>query len=302
VAHLAEADARRLFAREAFPSMFAHCTEALRLSEAEAYLRIAVARASREHPVLLEMLADGRLHLSAIAKLAPHHTPENRDVLLARAVHRSKRQVEEPIRDLAPRPDVASSVRRLPEPVSRGAAQTPPELTAERVVQPLGGERYRVQFTASARLRDKLERLQSLLRTDVPQGDLAAIVERAVTNEIERIERRRNALTNRPRKRLEKTDVSRRSRHVPAAVRRAVNERDGNRCGYVSASGRRCADDTNLEYHHRRPFGMGGNHDPTNIGLLCRTHNCWLGELDYGRRTGEQRDSRKRTAAQQQGP
>ena len=53
VAHIGEVDRRRLYAREASPSMFAYCTEVLHLSEAEAYLRIAVARASREHPVLL---------------------------------------------------------------------------------------------------------------------------------------------------------------------------------------------------------------------------------------------------------
>ena len=62
VAHMAEVEGRRLFAREAFPSMFAYCTKALHLSEAEAYLRIAAARASREHPIILAMLGDGRLH------------------------------------------------------------------------------------------------------------------------------------------------------------------------------------------------------------------------------------------------
>jgi hypothetical protein len=62
VAHLAEVDERRLYARLAHSSLFAYCTEALHLSEAEAYLRIAGARASREHPALLEMLRDGRLH------------------------------------------------------------------------------------------------------------------------------------------------------------------------------------------------------------------------------------------------
>ena len=59
VAHIGEVDARRLYAREASPSMFAYCTERLHLSEAEAYLRIAAARASREHPVLLAMLPTG---------------------------------------------------------------------------------------------------------------------------------------------------------------------------------------------------------------------------------------------------
>ena len=54
VALIGEVDARRLYAREASPSMFAWCTEVLHLSEAEAYLRIAAARASREHPMLLD--------------------------------------------------------------------------------------------------------------------------------------------------------------------------------------------------------------------------------------------------------
>ena len=49
VAHIGEVDARRLYAREASPSMFSYCTERLNLSEHEAYLRITVARASREH-------------------------------------------------------------------------------------------------------------------------------------------------------------------------------------------------------------------------------------------------------------
>ena len=66
--------------------MFAYATEVLHLSDAEAYLRIAAARASREHPILLVMLADGRLHLTAIAKLAPHLTAENREALLTRAL------------------------------------------------------------------------------------------------------------------------------------------------------------------------------------------------------------------------
>jgi hypothetical protein len=76
VAHIAEVDARRLYVREAAPSMFQYCTERLHLSGPEAYLRIAAARVSRQHPVVLTMLADGRLHLTAIALLAASHPDE----------------------------------------------------------------------------------------------------------------------------------------------------------------------------------------------------------------------------------
>jgi hypothetical protein len=114
VAHIGEVEARRLYAREASPSMFAYCTEVLHLSEAEAYLRITAARAARKNPVILDMLGDGRLHLSGIAKLVPHLTHENAASLLPRAAHRSKRQIEELIAEMAPRPDVPTLVRRVP--------------------------------------------------------------------------------------------------------------------------------------------------------------------------------------------
>jgi hypothetical protein len=110
--------------------MFVYCTEVLHLSEAEAYLRIAVARASRKHPVLRALLEDGRLHLTGIALLAPHLTPENRDVLLKRATHKSKRQVQELIAEIALRPDVPAVIRRLPQ---RGTTPpSPPSSGLER--------------------------------------------------------------------------------------------------------------------------------------------------------------------------
>ena len=113
--------------------MFAYATEVLHLSEAEAYLRIAAARASREHPILLSMLADGRFHLTAIAKIAPHLTAENREGLLARAAHKSKREIEELVAEVSPRPDVPAVMRRLPDRPGRDAVTRP---SAEGAAQP----------------------------------------------------------------------------------------------------------------------------------------------------------------------
>ena len=107
VAHIAEVDERRLYAREACPSMFTYCTEALHMSEAEAYLRIRVARASRKHPGLLRMLEDGRIHLTGAAKVSPYLTEANRDTVLPRAEHKSKARIEELVAEIAPKPDVA---------------------------------------------------------------------------------------------------------------------------------------------------------------------------------------------------
>ena len=162
------------------------------------------------------------------------------------------------------------------------AARPAPPPSRPAVVEPLSPARYKVQFTASAELHDKLERLSALMRSEVPDGDLAAIIERAVTEKLERLEARRYAQTRAPRKGLGDTDTSPASRHIPAAVRRAVRERDGDRCRYVDEQGRRCSARDRLEFHHRHPFGMGGDHSPGNISLLCSSHNRYLAEHDYG--------------------
>jgi len=125
IAHIGEVDERRLYARQASSSMFAYCTEVLNLSEHEAYLRITAARASRKHPMLLEMLSDGRLHLTAIGLLAPHLTEENRETLLARACHKSKRRIEELLTELSPKPDVPAGIRKLPAVSPKSAPPMP---------------------------------------------------------------------------------------------------------------------------------------------------------------------------------
>ena len=161
--------------------------------------------------------------------------------------------------------------------VSQAVTARPP------TVEALAPGRYRVQFTASAALRDKLERLRALLQPTAPDADLATVIELAITEKLERLEARRFAQSPRPRKQLSDTDTTPRSRHVPAAIRRAVRERDGRQCGFVSKDGRRCSEGDRLEYHHRHPFGLGGDHSPANVVLLCRAHNAWLAEQDYGR-------------------
>jgi len=150
-------------------------------------------------------------------------------------------------------------------------------------LQPLAPARYKVQFTAGAGLREKLERLQSLLRREQPDADLATAIELAVTEKLERLEARQHAITKAPRKRLSRADPSPKSRHVPAPVRRAVRQRDRDRCQFVDARGRRCDERVRLELHHRYPFGLGGDHSVGNLELLCRDHNAYLAELDYGR-------------------
>src|SRR6266487_1602041 len=70
VAHLAALDSRpSLFAAQGFSSLFSYCTQALRLSEDAACNRIEAARACRRFPLVLDLLATGEVHLTAVRLL-----------------------------------------------------------------------------------------------------------------------------------------------------------------------------------------------------------------------------------------
>jgi hypothetical protein len=298
--NIAEVDQRRLYLAQACSSMFAYCVEVLRLSEPEAYLRIAVGRAARRFPAIRAMLADGRLHLSGVALLAPHLTEENCDQVLPRAANRTKRQIEELIAALAPKPDTPPTIRKLPTPPAPARPQlrpdevrvSPPVVPPPPRPEPLAPERFKITFTASGELKDKLERLQTLTGED-----LAAVIEAAVTDKLEKLEAKRFAETKKARKNLTETDTSAKSRYMPAAVRRTVWKRDGQQCTFEDENGRRCKERHRLEFHHDDPYGFGGDHDPARIRLMCRQHNLFLAERDYGKHVmGKYRNKRGRVS------
>jgi hypothetical protein len=310
LAHLGEVDARELYLAQGYPSMFGYCTEALHFSEACAYQRISAARAARSYPRLLERVRSGELHLAGVRLLAPHLTPENHVELIERAKHRSKRAIEEMLADRAPRPDAPALVRgfpvrpaapcpvpartqscalALPEPppgapASSAAAERPPA-PAPRCLppEPLGARRYKVQFTAGAETYAKLREAQALLRHRIPEGDLAQIFDRALTVLLREVRRARFAETAKPhRGDTGKPAASGASRHIPAAVRREVVERDAGRCTFIGRSGHRCDSREALEFHHTEPFARSPRHSVDGITLRCRAHNRHSAVRDFG--------------------
>jgi hypothetical protein len=114
IVHLAEFDARRLYEGAGYASMFAYCRAVLRLSEDAAYNRIKAARAARLYPAILGMLAEGSLSPTTVRLLAAHLTVENHEALLAAAAGKGKQDVEVLLARWFPQPDVAPSVRKVP--------------------------------------------------------------------------------------------------------------------------------------------------------------------------------------------
>jgi hypothetical protein len=270
---LIEVERRNLCQSLGCSSLFRYCTRVLGLSEQAAYSRINAARAARRFPAVLPMLAEGALTLSSIGLLAPHLTDENRDVLLEAAQKKSTREVQKIVACANPQPDIPASVRALPATSALTAARP--------AVAPLAPKRYLLKVTIGEETHDKLERARALLRHVVPDGDPAVLLDRALTLLVEEAERTKCGATSRPRAAQPSKPNGARTRHIPAAVKRAVWRRDHGRCAFVGSLGR-CEETAFLEFHHLEPFAAGGESAVENLQLRCRSHNQHEARLYFG--------------------
>lgn len=229
-------------------------------------------------------------------------TPANHVELLDSARHKSKREVEQLIARLRPQPDAPAIVRKLPncKPLMVPGSELPipildtpsqeqaehgspcavaaPIVSRPSEIKPLAPERYKVQCTVSRETHEKLRCVQDLLRHAIPDGDLTAILDRALTLLLAELSRSKFAATTRPRRRRA---AQLRSRHIPAVVKRDVWTRDGGRCAFQAEQGR-CVETGFLEFHHVVPYADGGETSATNIELRCRAHNQYEDDLWSG--------------------
>jgi 5-methylcytosine-specific restriction endonuclease McrA len=309
VAHIAEFDERKLYLPAAYPNMFAYCVGELGLSEDATAKRLQVARVSRRCPDVLEALSQGRVHLSGLVLLAPHLTPDTADELLAAATRKSKADIERLLAERHPRPDVPASAEPIPSgpvspcadshapghveatlPIATGGS--PGNSNPRGRVSPLSAEAFAVQFTRSREADERFRLAQDLLGHQVGPNDIAEVYDLAMKELVKKLERTRRAATSRP---AHARRSAAGSRHVPAHVKRAVWQRDGGRCTYVSESGRRCEARRGLEYDHVKEFARGGEATVDGIRLRCRGHNQFTAERTFG--AGFMKQKRETAAA-----
>ncbi|MEA2748200.1 MAG: hypothetical protein QOI41_2343 [Myxococcales bacterium] len=312
IVHLIEVEERRLDLRAACTSMLDFCQRRLGMSEGAAFRRITAARLVKRFPTLLGRIERGALHLSTLLLLRPHLTEQNVEELAAAVAGKTQRRVEELLARLAPKPDVPSAIVELGAPsndarpmlfAGSDASHVPSAPRAR--IEPLSEARYKVQLTASAELKAKLERARDLMRHRNPSGDLAVVIDAAMDVLLAKLEKERLGKVKAPREPTKPRAGSAsgsgsgsgscRVRAIPAGVRRAVFERDGERCTFVDEAGERCPQRGHLELDHVEARALGGTNAASNLRVRCRAHNRLAAEEVFGKaHVAERIDFRQR--------
>jgi len=318
LADLAEVDARKLYLPKGYSSMREYCVRVRGWSHDVARKRIRAARKGRQFPEILDALRDGRVHLTAVAMLVKHLNRENVSELIAAATHKTMDEVAVLLAVRFPGQPVSTVFRPIGReggaarpltpavPVDRSFPPETPEAQAFDLSAALGGGAARPLESTPATHSESPEpnptaptpvavwelrcvlpcqaevfirRAQDLRGGSTDPAGIPDLLVAALEHYVGHLEKQKFAATQKPR--TAQAPPSDDPRHIPAPVKRAVRERDGERCTFVGSDGHRC-ESRAVQFDHILEVARGGESTVANVRLLCHAHNQYAAEQTFG--------------------
>jgi hypothetical protein len=203
---IAEVDERKLYLRAGHDSMYAYCLHELHFSEGAAYKHIHAARAARRFPGFLVALAEIELLL---ARCFPRPG-------LAQRLQAIPPPLSPTAMPAPPAPPLAGQLTpecvqaTIPDQTIHGHGEAPPsespqqqapahaEAPAPRArMTPLAPERFGLQLTIDQETYDLLQRARALMSHQVPTGEIAPVIKRALELLVADLEKRKTVWNDR---------------------------------------------------------------------------------------------------------
>jgi 5-methylcytosine-specific restriction endonuclease McrA len=314
---LASFDRERRWVDLGYRSLFYFLVHELGLSKGAAHYRKIAAELVERYPDVLDALREGKLCLTSIVELSKVSANGNIAEVLPRYFHLSKREAKEVTAEFLPvEPPlrtVVTSVRAeeiavegassIPGPlvhpanlaranssVPGGAPAAPHRRGEPTKVEPLTAILSRMHVTVSRGLLNKLAQARDALSHSHPGASDETILEVGLDLILQRHAKRRG-VGAKPRGASSKKDAAApqaqpastvRSRHVPAAVKRAVWERDHGCCAWQLENGGVCGSTRQIEIDHIHGWALGAETTVEECRLLCRFHQDVSARKLYG--------------------
>ncbi|MCP5109626.1 MAG: hypothetical protein GY953_02200, partial [bacterium] len=169
-----------------------------------------MSRVCGRHPLILDALATGQISLTVAGKLAPHLKIGNCERLIADCTSMTKREVEEYLVHLAPKPKVSPGARQ------RQATSSSSASAKGGSIEPCQPEVYNLRFSADKAFMEKLQRAAQVSGVGDAGRNMARVLEHALEVYLEKKD---------PRKRQERRQKKRTAQR--AAQRALVDSQVG---------------------------------------------------------------------------
>ena len=221
-----------------------------------------------EVPEVEGKIQSGQLSVSTIAQVQSYCQAQKREngldikleekkQILQVVEGRSKRETEKLLASLHP---------EQPLPLIR---------ETERVLTPHDTE---IKFVANGKLLAKLNRIKDLTAHKNINPSYAELFDGMADTVLNKIDPMNN-----PTDSQVNSQIKKKSRYIPAQIRREVGVKAGGQCCYVNpTNGHRCTEKRGLEIEHLQAFAKNGTHKLSNLLLYCRNHNLHSARKIFG--------------------
>jgi 5-methylcytosine-specific restriction endonuclease McrA len=160
-------------------------------------------------------------------------------------------------------------------------------------------QQFELGFSVSAGFMKKLDEVKALLSNRYPTGiEFEQLFEAVIDEFLDRHSPKRKQARREERKQRRYANsasrtTGKRTRYISPASKDKVFTRDGGRCTFIGANGRRCNSTWGLQIDHIEPYTRGGSNRASNLRLLCGKHNRIEAERILGVGIGSRRSKRE---------
>ncbi len=135
-----------------------------------------------------------------------------------------------------------------------------------------------------------LQEVKVLLSHEIPDGNYNQILNRMAQLSVDLLKKGRSEPRNKSENENETAipTVDRselqceKSRYIAKETKRRIFHRAEGRCEFISADGKRCESQHQLEIDHKVPWSQGGSNDENNLQVCCKTHNSFRAMETHG--------------------
>jgi len=267
--HLLEIENRGLHLELGFSNLHNFLVVEFKYSDSEAATRVQAMRLLKEHPVVKEKIAEGKISLSQAADINRFIKAETASVSVSRAAFS---QTE----------DRAISVTKIIEEVAGKSNRESKDLL-DRMRSAPKAATYSIEIDEEAwKILQEIKKKESSTSRD------GEFTKKILKERLERLnelhskkEKKKINVAAKPKDKISKIT---RTRSIEKIKRIELLQEANYQCQYISPStGRRCDCKTDLEVDHLYPFAWGGTHDKSNTRILCRSHNLFYGVQTFGK-------------------